>query len=114
MRQYRLEKINSLIHQTLSQCQLELPTDDIAWFTITTVNTTTDQRQTRITVNVLGDDQKKQQALDFLNAHKSKFQQALAKLNLKFTPIITFTIADDLENVARVEKMLNQIEHGKA
>ena len=106
----RLEKVNELIHQKLSQIitrEVEFPQNML--ITISRVITSPDLKYSKIFITVLPD-QYRGTALEVLNKNSKNLQQILRKqMTTKFTPNLNFQI-DDQEIFAQgVEKLLDEI-----
>lgn len=110
MQRRRLEKINSLVLETMASAIQELSTSELGMLTVSHVDVSPDLREAKIFIDVLGKPQTKEQVMAFLASNRGKLQQKLAKLELKYTPTITFILDTGSENVNKIEELLNQIK----
>lgn len=107
----RIEKVNSLILETLAAQIRKLDPGELGLLNVSSVDTSPDLRESKVHVTVIGKPEKQQQVLEFLQTNKSKLQASLAKLELKFTPLVTFKLDTGPGNVERIEALLRKI-HG--
>lgn len=106
----RIEKVNSLIAQTLAQAIQELGISELAMVNVQRVDTSADLREVKVYLDIIGDHQKRDEVLEFLKNHKSKLQNELKKLELKFTPVIYFDIDTGIEQLGKVEEILSEFK----
>lgn len=115
MHSRRIEKINSLIKETLAKAIAEDSAAEMGLITVTGAHVTPDIREVRVYVEILSQSKKPDEVMEYLESHRKQYQDSLAKLGLKFTPSIRFTLDKGSFNVSRVEELLNHIKHnGKA
>ncbi|MDP6647356.1 MAG: 30S ribosome-binding factor RbfA [Dehalococcoidales bacterium] len=109
---HRVERVNSLIRQEISQLlqrQVKDPRLD-NFITVTEVITTPDLKHTRVFISHLGSEAEKQTTLETLTAATGFFRHELAKvLNLRYTPELSFHGDDSIERGDRISQIINQL-----
>lgn len=114
MQSRRIEKINSLIRETLAKTIQEDAAAELGMITVTSAHVSPDIREVKVFVEIMGEKEKQSRVLAYLEDHRGQYQTALARLELKFTPSIGFVLDTGSSNVTRVEELLDQIKkHGK-
>lgn len=115
MRSRRIEKINALIQETLAYEIQKTITAELDIITVTAANVSSDLRSVKVSIDVLGSEDKQKQIIKTLNEHKRQLQNSLAKLQFQYTPVINFAIDLGAKNVAEVEAILDNLKKdGKA
>src|SRR3954469_713980 len=88
----RLRRVNEAVREVLSARIAEGLNDPrIGFVTLTSVDTTTDLRQARVYVSVLGSDAERAETLAGLESAHGLFQKAIGReLRMKRTPTLQF------------------------
>src|ERR671926_244147 len=82
----------------------------IGFVTVTAVETSSDLRQARVFVSVLGGERKRVETLAGLDAAHSVLQSALAReLRMKRTPQLTFEYDPSVERGVRMTKLIDEL-----
>src|SRR5919205_1520578 len=82
----------------------------IGFVTVTAVETSSDLRQARVFVSVLGGERKRAETLAGLDAAHSVLQSALAReLRMKRTPQLTFEYDPSVERGVRMTKLIDEL-----
>lgn len=103
-----MEKINSLIQETVSKIINNELAEELQFFVINFVYTLTDLSQTEIYIHFAQGNQEKQ--LKILNKKKYIIQRLFAKkIQLKNTPKIIFILDKKQEEINKIEQILNKI-----
>jgi ribosome-binding factor A len=106
----RMRRVNEAVRQVLSEAVLELKDPRIGFVTVTGVQTTTDLRQARVYVSVLGSDEKLEATLAGLTAAHGLLQARLGReLRLKRTPQLTFAYDPSVQRGVRMTKLIDEL-----
>ena len=111
----RLQKINDEIKKEAAEVlRAELKDPRVsAMTTVTSAQTTSDLKQCKIFVSVLGDDGAKKEAMDGLRNAAPYLRKMLAmRVNLRNTPEITFVLDESLEYGMKMDKLFKEIKDG--
>lgn len=107
----RIEKINQLIKQQLSQIinkEIEFPQNTI--ITITRVQTTPDIKIAKVYLGVVPENFRGS-ALEILRKNKKKLHALLKKqIKTKFTPNLNFLIDEQEIYASEIDKLLDEIQ----
>ena len=109
---YRIERVNSLIRQEISellQRQVKDPRlgDFIA---VTEVSTSADMRHAKVYVSRICSQEEKQETLDALSAASSFIRKELYnRVRLRRIPFLTFEWDDSIERGDRLSQMIDKI-----
>ena len=103
-------KIEELLRRELSSIVLyELKDPRTGFVTLTRVELSEDQRSARVLLTVRGDDSVTEQTLSTLNGARGYVQALIAKrLDLRFTPVLTFEEDEEIEKARRLEQLIDQ------
>jgi ribosome-binding factor A len=105
-----MRRVNESVRQVLSEQVGRLKDPRIGFVTVTGVETSTDLRQARVFVSVLGNERKRAQTLAGLDAAHSVLQGALAReLRLKRTPQLTFEYDPSVERGVRMTRLIDEL-----
>jgi ribosome-binding factor A len=106
----RMRRVNEAVRQVLSEQVGRLKDPRIGFVTVTGVETSTDLRQARVYVSVLGGERRRTQTLAGLDAAHSVLQSALAReLRMKRTPQLTFEYDPSVERGVRMTKLIDEL-----
>jgi ribosome-binding factor A len=106
----RMRRVNESVRQVLSEAVLELKDPRIGFVTVTGVDTSSDLRQARVYVSVLGSDRKRDASLRGLEAAHGALQAVLArKLRMKRTPQLTFEYDPSVERGVRMTRLIDEL-----
>jgi len=106
----RAERMSDLIRQSLGEL-LERSVNDprIGFVTVTFVRLTGDLRTARVFVSILGDENKKEQGMEGLQAATKFLRYQLGqRLRLRYTPVIEFQLDRSTEYDARLEELIRR------
>lgn len=108
---HRSEKVEQSIKEELSQIiQREVRDPRIGFVSITDVEVSVDLRHARVFVSVLGDAEAKAATMDGLRSALGYIRRALgSRLQMRYTPDITFKLDESIERGARVNKLLGDV-----
>jgi ribosome-binding factor A len=104
-----MRRVDEAIREVLSEAVAHgLKDPRIGFVTVTDVKTTSDLRQARVYVSVLGEEKARKDTLAGLrSAHGVLQRRVAAELKLKRTPTLEFIHDDTLDRAMRVERLLN-------
>src|SRR5215210_3417244 len=106
----RMRRVNEAVRQVLSEAVGELKDPRIGFVTVTSVNTSTDLREARVFVSVLGSERKRERTLAALEAAHGVLQARLAReLRLKRTPQLTFEYDPSVEHGVRMSQLIDEL-----
>ena len=97
---HRIERVNSLIRQEISQLlQRQVKDPRLSNFiTVTEVSTSTDLKYAKVFVSRIGSEEEKQETLSTLSSASGFFRRELARrLKLRYTPELSFQWDDSIE-----------------
>lgn len=108
MASVRIEKVQQLIKEAASEIiHRELKDPRVGFVTITKVDVSSDLKNAKLYVSILGSDKQIADSLKGLN-HSIKFirGELAKKITLKFMPNIKFFLDTSLEYSAHIQKLL--------
>lgn len=108
----RMRRVNEAVREVLSVRIAEgLDDPRIGFVTVTAVHTTTDLRQARVFVSVLGDESVRASTLEGLDSAHGLLQLSIArKLNMKRTPMLQFVFDESIDRGMRINELLEDEE----
>lgn len=81
---------------------------------ITSVNVTNDLSFAKVFVEVMGDDEKKEKAIEGLNSAKGFIKKEISReVKLRAMPELIFILDESLDINLKMEKLINEVNHGK-
>jgi ribosome-binding factor A len=103
--------VEQFIKEELSQIlQREVRDPRIGFVSVTDVEVSLDLRHARVFVSVLGDAEAKAATMDGLRSAVGYIRRALgSRLQMRYTPEITFRLDESIERGARVNKLLGEV-----
>jgi ribosome-binding factor A len=105
-----MRRVNEAVRQVLSEAVPELKDPRIGFVTVTGVETSTDLRQARVFVSVLGSEHKRDQSLEGLAAAHGVLQARIAReLRLKRTPQLAFEYDPTVERGVRMSRLIDEL-----
>lgn len=112
----RKERVEALIREDVWEILRERVNDPrIGFISITGVDVSPDLENAAIHVSILGDEKKKQEAMNGLYSATKFIRGELGKrLELRFVPEIRFVRDDSLERGSKVLGLINELEHEKS
>jgi ribosome-binding factor A len=106
----RMRRVNEAVRETLAEAIGELKDPRIGFVTITAVKTSTDLRQARVYVSVLGNERKRQKTLEGLESAHGVLQAKLAtELRMKRTPQLVFEYDPTVEEGVRMSRLIDEL-----
>ena len=106
----RMRRVNEALKEVLSEGILELKDPRIGFVTITGVQTSTDLRQARVYVSVLGSERKQKATLAGLAAAHGVLQSRVgSELRMKRTPLLTFEYDPTVERGVRMTQLIDEL-----
>ena len=106
----RMRRVNESIREVLAESLGELKDPRIGFVTITGVDTSTDLRQARVYVSVLGSKRKREGTLAALASAHGVLQARIGhELHLKRTPELTFQYDPTVEEGVRMSQLIDEL-----
>ncbi len=109
---HRIERVNSLIRQEISQLlQRQVKDPRLGNFiTVTEVSTSPDLKYARVFVSRIGSEEEKQETLSALVSASGFFRRELARrLKLRYIPLLSFQWDDSIEQGDHLLKLIDEI-----
>ena len=113
---HRIEKVNSLIRQEISQLlQHQVKDPRLGGFiTVTEVSTSADLKQAKVFVSCLGSEEQKQAKLSALASASSFFRREMARcLKLRNIPELNFQWDDSIERGDHLLQLIDNVTSEK-
>ena len=113
---HRIERVNSLIRQEISQLlQRQVKDPRLANFiAVTEVSTSADLKYAKVFVSRIGSKKEKQETLSALASASGFFRSELARrLKLRYTPVLSFQWDDSLERGDHLSQLIDGITSEK-
>jgi ribosome-binding factor A len=106
----RTRRVNEAIRQVLSDAVPTLKDPRIGFVTVTDVRATTDLKQAKVWVSVLGSSGDRERTLEGLQAAHGVLQARVAReLGLRRTPVLTFEYDPSVERGVRLTQMIDEL-----
>jgi ribosome-binding factor A len=106
----RMRRVNEAIRETLAEAVVELKDPRIGFVTVTGVKTSTDLRQARVYVSVLGNERKREKTLQGLESAHGVLQAKLAtELRMKRTPQLAFEFDPSVQEGMRMSQLIDEL-----
>jgi len=105
-----MRRVNEAIREALAEAIGDLKDPRIGFVTITGVKTSSDLRQARVYVSVLGNERKRKESLAGLTSAHGVLQATLAsELRMKRTPLLAFEYDPTVEEGVRMTKLIDEL-----
>ena len=106
----RMRRVNAAVREVLSEAVGELKDPRIGFVTVTGVSTSSDLREARVYVSILGSEAERLLALEGLTAAHGVLQSRLGReLKLKRTPRLTFEYDPSVERGVRMSRLIDEL-----
>lgn len=113
MKPRRIEKINSLLVEVLSEVILQdLKHRNIPeLITVTGVDISNDLTSAKVFVSIIDNDRKKKEAVVLMLQNMAPYIAVLAskKITLRYFPVLTFKVDDSLDKYMKIDTILKQL-----
>ena len=115
MGQLRIEKVQELVKQEISQILLyELKDPRIGFITVTKVEMTGDLREAKIFVSIMGNDDAIKNTFEGLKSSLGFIRREIGKrIRLRFTPEISFEPDRSLMHSSHIQEILMRLNNEK-
>ena len=113
---HRIERVNSLIRQEISQLlQRQVKDPRLGNFIVVTeVSTSADLKYAKVFVSRIGSEEEKQETLAVLASASGFFRKELAKrLKLRYTPVLSFQWDDSIERGNHLLQLIEEVTSEK-
>ncbi len=109
----RIDRVNELLRHEISRL-LTLQINDprlTGVITITRVTTSSDLREARVFISVMGDSAAKQNALEGIRSAAAYLRRELRpRLTLRYTPFLRFDLDESMEEVEHILGIMDNIQ----
>lgn len=109
----RTDRLNSLLKEVISEVirsKVRHPGVD-EMCTVSRVSITPDLHYAKVYISVIGDDKKKKETVDALNAaHGFIAVNASKEVTMRYFPELTFILDDSVDKHARIEDLIKSIQ----
>jgi ribosome-binding factor A len=106
----RMRRVNAAVREVLSEAVGELKDPRIGFVTITGVSTSSDLREARVYVSILGSEEERERTLEGLAAAHGLLQSRLGReLKMKRTPRLTFEYDPTVERGVRMSRLIDEL-----
>jgi ribosome-binding factor A len=106
----RMRRVNAAVKEVLSETLRELKDPRIGFVTVTGVTTSTDLREARVYVSILGSENEREKSLEGLAAARGVLQTRLGReLKMKRTPKLTFEYDPTVEQGVRMSRLIDEL-----
>ena len=111
----RMRRVNEAVREVVSaRIAGGLGDPRIGFVTVTGVETTSDLRQARVFVSVLGGEHERSDTLAGLDSAHGLMQQDLAReLRMKHTPTLQFVFDESIDRGMRITELLDEEDAGE-
>ena len=110
---HRIERVNSLIRQEISELLLQEVKDPRLgnnFVTVTGVTTSSDLKHSKVFVSSIGTEDEKRNVLSALASASSFLRRELSRrLKLRYTPELVFQWDDSLEKGDRILNLIDEV-----
>ena len=113
---HRVERLNSLIRQEISQLlQRQVKDPRLGNFiAVTEVAISADLKHAKVFVSCIGGEENKQETLSVLTAASGFFRSELAgRLNIRYVPELSFHWDDSIERGDHLLQLIDEVSPGK-
>jgi ribosome-binding factor A len=113
----RTERLNHLLRQEITDLLQREAKDPrlSAMVSVTRVSVSSDLRYAKVFISVLGTEEEKKGVLAGLHAASGFLRRQLAgRLTLRYTPDLTFTYDDTMEQAGKVLELIQQVSASEA
>jgi ribosome-binding factor A len=105
----RMRRVNEALRQVLADAVEALADPGLGFVTVTAVRATGDLTQATVYISVLGNDRRRQAALNALERARGLLQQRVAnELHFKRTPLLNFTYDETTDRALRLTALIDQ------
>ena len=109
---HRIERVNSLIRQEISELLRRQVKDPRLgnFISVTAVATSSDMRHAKVFISRMGSEEEKQETLSVLASASRYFRRELAgRLRLRRIPELSFQWDDSIERGDRLSRLIDQV-----
>ncbi len=106
----RMERVQKLARQVLGEAIHDLKDPRIGFVTVTSVRITSDLRQARVRVSVLGTEDEQSETMAGLNSARPHLRSELGRqVRMKYLPELTFELDRQAEDAEHLEELIRKI-----
>ena len=111
----RIQRVSELVKQETSVVIQELNLTNCGFITVTFTEVSSDLKEGRVYVSVIGSAEQKQRAIDELDRAHGRIQHELSRrVTLKYTPRLKFVLDETESHAQHIEHLLDELDdtHG--
>jgi len=107
----RTMQVGDVVREALSTILVrDISDPDLVMVSVTEVEMTTDLKEARVHVSVIGDSDKQERAMDALERHRGRIRKELgARARLRYTPALRFMLDTTAERAMKIESILREV-----
>ena len=115
MHKIRKARVESVLKREIATLVLqEIKDPRLAFTTVTGVSLTSDLKTAHVYVSIMGDDEAKKRSMEALQAASGFARKQVGdNVRMQYTPKIVFTLDNALDDRARIDRLLKEIEDSK-
>ncbi|MEI7542269.1 MAG: 30S ribosome-binding factor RbfA [bacterium] len=115
MHKIRKARVESVLKREIATLVLqEIKDPRLAFATVTGVSLTDDLKVAHVYVSIMGDDEAKKRSMEALNASSGFVRKQVGdNVRMQYTPKIVFKLDNALDDRARIDRLLKEIEDAK-
>ena len=107
----RIQRVSELVKQEISVVVQELNLTNCGFITVTSTEVSSDLKEGRVYVSVIGSAEQKQRAIGELDRAHGRIQHELSRrVTLKYTPRLKFVLDETESNAQRIEHLLDELD----
>jgi ribosome-binding factor A len=109
-----MRRVDEAVREVLSEAIPKLKDPRIGFVTVTGVQTTTDIKQAKVWLSVLGSEQEREATLKALEGAAGVLQSEVNRqLHLRRTPQLVFAYDPSVERGVRISKLIDELAPGE-
>lgn len=115
MNKIRKARVESVLKREIATLLLqEIKDPRLAFSTVTGVSLTSDYKTAHVYVSIMGDEEAKKRSMEALHASSGFVRKQVGdNVRMQFTPKILFVLDNALDDRARIDRLLKEIEDTK-
>jgi ribosome-binding factor A len=107
----RISRVNHLVQEVIAETLEEIDDDDLEMVTVTGCDVAPDLRHAKVFISTLGDNARRDKALEALDAHKGEIKRAMsASIRMKFLPDLHFMADPSVDAGWKIEAVLKDVK----
>jgi ribosome-binding factor A len=112
MGSFRLERVQELLKEVISEVLLEIKDPRMGFATITGVIISPDLRHARVFISTMGTDEEREHTMQALNNARGFVRREISgKIRLRHIPDVSFVHDGSIERGVKIIKLINEVTH---